>query len=105
VLYLRESGPICREIIEPEELAVPSKYAVTSSARAPAPSCPRCGGDGLWTGKRCTRCGVFFRCRDPRCSAVYNEQQITSLRWCSHCDVDYSDLPPWPPPAALDDPP
>jgi hypothetical protein len=100
VLYLREAGPICREIIVPDEIA--SNPTLPTSTAPLSRNCPRCGGEGLWAGRRCTRCRVWFRCRNPGCNAKYTDKQIVSLRGCCDCDEDYTDTPSWPPTSPRD---
>lgn len=92
VLYLKESRAICGPLISPPQ-SEPPAGAPSVKPRA----CPRCGEAGLFVGKRCSKCGIYFVCRNPRCLSRYTEAQIAHLHFCPNCDQEYGDVWPWPP--------
>lgn len=86
VLYLKESESICGRLIEQGS----SPPAPSPTGRPP--NCPLCGGEGLWSGLRCSRCLVYFRC--PSCGHGFSEYNIRGgLRACNECGKPFDDTP------------
>lgn len=78
VLYLRDSTAVCKPLVH--DGAEPAAETRGPSSGQPVAPCPACEKPGLWTGSRCSSCGIPFMC--PTCAHEYTEANLRGLRFC-----------------------
>ena len=93
VLYVNSSSPLCGTLVA-TTAATAAKQTQLAAQPERLEDCPICGGQGLFTGRKCANCGARFTCF--KCGCRFTWHQMKALKHCpdndeKDCDATFGE--------------